>query len=477
MKRLLTFIGVFFPFILLAQNQVHNGGFEVSPTCPTTMGQLDFTHVSEWYMPTIGNPDYFNTCALAGPGVSVPVNFMGTQQPYSGNAYIGFMTYSDGGPEYREYATGALDTLKVDSTYKVTIHVSLAEHSSFATGQFGIYFSTTPINYPLSQDALPCTPQVQFTVSPIVDSSGWVELSAYFVADSAYTNLTIGNFYHDSNTVTLAVVPNPFLGIAYYYCDSVMVIPVQLSLTATHTDVSCTGTPLGTATVTALAGRPPYTYSWAPGGQTTPSVTGLAAGTYTCTVTDSGGASVSQVITITQAMPDTPHITITATPDTFITPGQTITFTALPVNGGNNPTYQWLKNTQLIPNATNSTYITNPFTGDKFKCILHSNDTCALFVNKDTSNTLTLHINTGINNILQQPVSIYPNPTTNSFTLTNLQHDDDITLYNMLGEKVKVWAAESTKQSFDICTLPSGIYTLHIVGTTGVVGILRLIKQ
>jgi len=48
---------------------------------------------------------------------------------------------------------------------------------------------------------------------------------------------------------------------------------------------SCSGG-LGSATVTASGGTPGFTYSWTPGGMTTNTVSGLANGGYTCTVTD-----------------------------------------------------------------------------------------------------------------------------------------------------------------------------------------------
>jgi hypothetical protein len=46
-----------------------------------------------------------------------------------------------------------------------------------------------------------------------------------------------------------------------------------------------------TATVGSKGGTTPYTYYWTPGGYTTAHVTGLAAGTYSITITDSHGCS------------------------------------------------------------------------------------------------------------------------------------------------------------------------------------------
>jgi hypothetical protein len=58
----------------------------------------------------------------------------------------------------------------------------------------------------------------------------------------------------------------------------------------THTNVDCFGNNTGSATVEAIGGTPPYTYSWNDvGSQTTATATNLAAGEYTVTVTDANG--------------------------------------------------------------------------------------------------------------------------------------------------------------------------------------------
>jgi len=69
------------------------------------------------------------------------------------------------------------------------------------------------------------------------------------------------------------------------------------------TNVLCAGGTNGTANATMTGGTAPFTYSWTGGaigaGQGTAAVTGLAAGTYTCSVTDNGGCTTTQTVTIT----------------------------------------------------------------------------------------------------------------------------------------------------------------------------------
>lgn len=60
----------------------------------------------------------------------------------------------------------------------------------------------------------------------------------------------------------------------------------QPQVDVTAVNLSCNGAADGSATANVTGGSGNYTYSWMPGGQTTQSVNGLSAGTYTVTVDD-----------------------------------------------------------------------------------------------------------------------------------------------------------------------------------------------
>lgn len=79
---------------------------------------------------------------------------------------------------------------------------------------------------------------------------------------------------------------------------------------ATPNPLNCNGDCNGTAVSSVSGGTATYTYSWSPGGQTTPSITGLCAGTYSLNVTDANGCTTNTSVTFSQ--PTTLSVTITS---------------------------------------------------------------------------------------------------------------------------------------------------------------------
>ncbi len=77
--------------------------------------------------------------------------------------------------------------------------------------------------------------------------------------------------------------------------------PPQLTAhVSSFTDVACNGGTSGSATVLAAGGTSPYTFSWTPSGGSGSTASGLAAGNYTCTVTDKNGCTATATISINQ---------------------------------------------------------------------------------------------------------------------------------------------------------------------------------
>jgi gliding motility-associated-like protein len=112
-----------------------------------------------------------------------------------------------------------------------------------------------------------------------------------------------------------------------------------LPITMTHTNTTC-GLNNGTATANPTFCTAPYTYKWSPGGQTTSSVSGLSAGTYTVAITTANSCITALTDTVT-IKTSPPTFTITKATTASLCTGSTGTATVT-VAGGSLPyTYLW----------------------------------------------------------------------------------------------------------------------------------------
>ncbi len=102
------------------------------------------------------------------------------------------------------------------------------------------------------------------------------------------------------NSGTISVTASNSCGSAGPRTLVVTVTAGPTSTVSSQTNISCNGGTNGAATVLASGGTSPYTYVWAPSGGTAATATGLAANTYTCTITDAAGCTRAQTVTITQ---------------------------------------------------------------------------------------------------------------------------------------------------------------------------------
>jgi gliding motility-associated-like protein len=145
----------------------------------------------------------------------------------------------------------------------------------------------------LSSTAISCNGACNATVTSTV--GGGTPGYIFSWAPGGETTANISN--KCAGTYTLTVTDN--VG-CIKTATQVVTQPTLLSLTTGSSNISCFGQCNGSASAIAGGGTPPYTYSWAPGNQTTSSITSLCAGSYTVTAMDSKGCTQIKTIAITQ---------------------------------------------------------------------------------------------------------------------------------------------------------------------------------
>ena len=140
--------------------------------------------------------------------------------------------------------------------------------------------------------------------------------------------------------------------------DSILLDPVYiLNDTMTSTQVTCTGSSDGTATITMLGGTSPYTYQWDNNPSlNTATITGLFAGSYNVIVTDASGCILEDTVEVTES---DSVLTVTAIVSDLSCFQDNSGSVSVSVSGGNGAyNYSWSngETNPLILNLNASTY-------------------------------------------------------------------------------------------------------------------------
>ncbi|MCB0379780.1 MAG: PKD domain-containing protein [Flavobacteriales bacterium] len=135
--------------------------------------------------------------------------------------------------------------------------------------------------------------------------------------------------------------------------------PVVLSASETHVNPLCAQGSNGTATATPSGGTAPFSYSWnTTPVQTTQTATGLAQGSYTCTVTDYNGCTTTTTATLTDPAGMVLSSSMTQANCGLSDGSATVNVTS---GGSGNFSYSWnttpVQNTQTASNIPTGTYI------------------------------------------------------------------------------------------------------------------------
>ncbi|MCY7410518.1 MAG: T9SS type A sorting domain-containing protein [Chitinophagales bacterium] len=215
----------FFILLLFTTNSnaqtelVPNGSFEIISSCPEGGNQIE--KAIGWF--NCGEtPDLCNVCNTSILGLGVPLNNFGFQYASDGVGYADLSTYSVNG-YYREFIGAQLNQLLVPgNSYKVSFKCSpgTLNQYSLATNNIGVLFTTVAYS---QSNPVPAKNFAHLNIDTVVtDTAIWTVLSAYWMADSAYKYIMLGNFFSDNQTDTIGTYP--FDAFGYYYIDEVSVI-------------------------------------------------------------------------------------------------------------------------------------------------------------------------------------------------------------------------------------------------------------
>ncbi len=203
------------------------------------------------------------------------------------------LTVSGGSGNYTYTWSNGATTQDLSSIPAGSYSVSVTDVTTGCTS-LAIYTVTEPTTITLSANVtnIPCngsgTGSIDITVA------GGTPTYTYSWSNGATTQdisgLALG-------TYTLTFSDANGCGGVYSYTVSQ---PTSITITETHTNVTCNGLNNGTIDITVSGGTAPYSYLWAPSGQTTQDRTALAPNTYTVTVTDINGCNSNLSVTITQ---------------------------------------------------------------------------------------------------------------------------------------------------------------------------------
>lgn len=236
-----------------------------------------------------------------------------------------------------------------------------------------------------------------------------------------YCNYVNGDIMTAEVTNNAACV-NPATGTSNQIVMQVTATVVPgATITQSPANPVCPGTPV-TFTATPVNGGSSPTYVWQLNGALQPStpsntftVNAPANGNQVAvTITSSlppacvfPSTGFSNVLTITTAGTVTPSVTLTQNPVGPICPGQNVTFTATPTNGGSAPLYEFFVNnvSQGAPSSS-TTFSSNSLTnGAVVRVALTSNAPCPTTPTVNSANiTMT------VNPTLTPSVTITPNP-------------------------------------------------------------------
>jgi hypothetical protein len=300
-------------------------------------------------------------------------------------------------------------TMTVNPVLAPSVSISASPSDTICSGAT-VTFSATPVNGGTA-------PVYQWYINnnPVGTNSDTFSSSSLASSDvitvSMLTSYSCPAFLMDTgNAITMTVFPN---------------VTPSISVTVTPDDTVCQSMPI-TFTATAINGGNTPTYQWylngAPAGSNSPAyaitpsngdaVYVILTSNDMCAINLYDTSDVDTIVVIPTVMP---AVSITAVPGDTICDGTPVTFSAVPVNGGLAPSYQWYRNGNPVGVNSDTHLETTLVNTDVINVVLTSSEACPITASVN-SNDITMTVNP----ILPPTVTITASPSSSVCSGTNV---------------------------------------------------------
>ena len=229
--------------------------------------------------------------------------------------------------------------------------------------------------------------------------------------------------------------------------------PMNATVSATH--VLCNGDANGTIDLTVTGGTPAYSYAWSdPAFGNTNTVSNVAAGGYTVTITDANGCTTTATAVVNE--PDALIVTATTVADTN---NLLIGEAMATITGGTEPY------TSIVwDNGMTGASISGLGFGTYTVTVTDANGcTASASVEVDSILTSIVPVDFVTN------LKVFPNPTVGNITIDlelSEAKDVNVVIYDMAGQLIKDFGHEYTAKTqirTDLSIFPSGVYLVRFV--------------
>ncbi|SFT63275.1 Por secretion system C-terminal sorting domain-containing protein [Lishizhenia tianjinensis] len=153
---------------------------------------------------------------------------------------------------------------------------------------------TCPANISYQAQPNDCSPSISWNAPQVWDNCSYTVTSSHQSGD---------NFEEGITTVSYTITDAAGNTATCSFDVEITTVPLSLNLNAATyvggVNISCNGLTDGSIDATMDGGCLPYSYAWSD-GQTTEDAANLGAGTYTLTVTDAKGRTISETVTLTE---------------------------------------------------------------------------------------------------------------------------------------------------------------------------------